>query len=36
MPGGEVERQSHVAIGGREITDPQRDRARREDQGLQK
>src|SRR5215467_3346073 len=36
MPGGEVERQLHVVVGGREITDVQRDRTRRKDQAVQK
>src|SRR5499426_3058799 len=36
MPGGEVKRQSHAVLGAREITDVQRDWARREDQGVQK
>src|SRR5258705_3235448 len=36
MPSGEVERQPHVVIGGREITDIQRDRTRREEQREQK
>src|SRR6266700_7032718 len=36
MASGEVERQPHVVIGGREITDIQRDRTRREEQREQK
>ena len=36
MSSGEVERQPHVVIGGREITDIQRDRTRREEQREQK
>src|SRR6266446_10367199 len=36
MPSGEVERQPHVVIGGRDITDIQQDRTRREEQREQK
>src|SRR2546426_1732182 len=36
MSSGEVERQSHVVVGGREITDIQRDRTRREEERVQK
>src|SRR5262245_30018352 len=32
MPGGEDGRQSHVVVGGREITDTERDRTRRDEQ----
>ena len=35
VPGGEVERQSDMVIGGREITDVQRDRTRRNEQRVQ-
>ena len=36
MPAGEVERQSHVVVDGREITDIQGDRTRRDEQRVQK
>src|SRR4030095_16544144 len=36
MPSGEVERQPHVVIGGREITHIERDRTRRDEQRVQK
>src|SRR6267142_1812529 len=36
MPSGEVERQPHVVVDGREITDIERDRTRREEQRVQK
>src|SRR6267142_4837172 len=36
MSSGEVECQSHVVVGGREITDIQRDRTRREEERVQK
>src|SRR6266567_1680882 len=36
MPSGEVERQPHVVVGGREITDIERDRTRRDEQRVQK
>src|SRR2546430_11849754 len=36
MSSGEVERQSHVVVGGREIADVQRDGARREEERVQK
>src|SRR5258705_13695039 len=35
MPSGEVERQPHVVVGGREITDIERDRTRRDEQRVQ-
>ena len=36
MPSGEVERQPHVVVDGREITDIQGDRTRRDEQRVQK
>ncbi len=36
MPGGELERQPHVVVGGREITDIERDRTRRDEQRVQR
>src|SRR5438128_8169666 len=35
MPSGEIERQPHVVVDGREITDIQRDRTRRDEQRVQ-
>src|SRR5262245_8653150 len=34
MPGGEDGRQSHVVVDSREITDTERDRTRRDEQGI--
>ena len=36
MPSGEIERQPHVVVDGREITDTERDRTRRDEERVQK
>ena len=36
MPSGEIERHPHVVVDGREITDIERDRTRRDEQRVQK